>query len=73
MNFIIDLAWVAAHCALCIWIGLVVGQWANMPIEEWDKIDAMPWKDALAKIFRWSYWSIKRFFRKCFKLYPYNN
>lgn len=73
MNFIINLVWDIARCALCIWIGLIIGQWANLPTTEWDKVDAMNWRDAIAKMFRWSYWSVRRFFRKAFRLYPFND
>lgn len=73
MNFIINLAWDIARCALCIWIGLVIGQWANLPTSEWDKVDAMTWRGALAKVLRWSYWSVRRFFQKAFRLYPFND
>lgn len=73
MNFVMYLVLEFALLALAIWIGLVIGQWANLPTSEWDKIDSMTRRDAIAKLIRWSYWSIKRFFWKAFKLYPFND
>lgn len=73
MNFIIYLVLEFSLLALAIWIGLVIGQWANLPRSEWDKVDALGWRAGITKLIRWSYWSVRRFFRKAFRLYPFND
>lgn len=63
---------VASH-ALLICIGVAIGQWANLPTTEWDKLSNMPFGMAMARVTRWTYWSIRRFFSKYTRSYPFNN
>lgn len=63
---------VASH-ALLICAGVAIGQWANLPTTEWDKLDSMPFGAAIAKVVRWTYWSIRRFFGKYTRSYPYDD
>lgn len=61
-------------CAiLLVCLGVFIGQWANMPTTEWDKLDEMTDWEAFKKIVRWTYWSIRRFFQKMNRAYPFND
>lgn len=61
-------------CAiLLVCLGVFIGQWANMPISEWKKLDELSDWQAFKKIVRWTYWSIVRFFMKMNRSYPFDD
>lgn len=61
-------------CAiLLVGLGVFIGQWANLPMSEWEKLESLPFGQCFAKSVRWTYWSIRRFFAKMSRSYPYND
>lgn len=64
MYNVIAMLEILACAAFSLFAGVIIGQWANLLESEWVKLNGMPRKQAYAKVFRWAYYSVKRFFVK---------
>lgn len=73
MYSILFIARILICAILSVCLGVFIGQWANLPTTEWDKLDELTDWQAFKKIVRWTYWSIRRFFRKMNRAYPFND
>lgn len=73
MYTILFIARILICAILLVCFGVFIGQWANLPVSEWDKLERLPFDKAIRKVVRWTYWSIRRFFRKMSRAYPFTN